>query len=71
MIRQVMFRYPVMGAGFRVEHVDLDIKYYGDIKKHIREIWRENHSDIEYYCAAVFVRQPNRIFAMIKDCFQE
>ena len=71
MIRQVMFRYPVMGAGFRVEHVDIDIKYYGDIKMHIKELWLKNHPDIKFFFTAVFVRQPNRIFAMIKDCFQE
>lgn len=71
MIRRVMFRYPVIGAGFRVEHVDLDIKYYDDIKTHVRGLWLKNHPDIKYFFASAFVRQPNRIFAMVKDSYQE
>jgi hypothetical protein len=38
---------------------------------HIKELWLKNHPDIKFFFTAVFVRQPNRIFAMIKDCYQE
>ena len=70
MIKRIMFHYRTKDAGFKVEHVDLEIEPFSEIRTCIRELWLENHPDIKYFYVSVFVQQPNRLFVMIKDCYQ-